>query len=92
VAKVEQVSKLEAFCSTYDRIYLSNYPSLPVKVRRGSFVKGDLLVFDESVPRHAYKGHYFYGRVYTCYELALDKPVLGQEVIISSESDDWGLL
>lgn len=90
MARVSRIEKLEPFCNTYDRVYFSDYPSLPAKVKRGSFVKGSVAVFDATVARHTYKGHYFYGRVYTCYELGVEA-IEGLEVTIASEIDDWGL-
>jgi hypothetical protein len=91
VGKVQQVEKVEAFCPSYDRITVTEHPNEPAKVRKGAFKKGDLVVFDADVARHVYRGVYFFGKVYTTREWAIDNPKQGMQVETMSDDDFWGL-
>ncbi len=91
MAKVETVEKVASFCLTFDRIIVSNHPDEPVKVKRGLFKKGDLILFDADVARHVYKSHFFYGKAYKPSEWAMQNPKVGDVVETMDDSEFWGL-
>lgn len=91
MATVEQIEKTEAFCNAFDRIVVTNHPNEPARVPRGKFKKGDFVVFDADVARKAYRNVFFFGKVYTTHEWAIDNPKIGMRVDTMSEDDFWGL-
>ena len=91
MARVQLVEQLKPFCALFDEVIVSNHPNEPAKVRTGTVKKGDLVIFEDDVARHVYKGRYFYGKIYLPHEWALKNPKVGDAVDTMSEEDFWGL-
>lgn len=91
MARVQAIEQIKPFCSLFDMVIVSNHPDEPAQVRKGLVKQGDLVVFDDDVPRHVYKGRYFYGKIYLPREWALDNPKVGDAVDTMSDNEFWGL-